>query len=152
MNDAKARFDQLLATTDDRALLGELLDEELAELRGPFRIFASAPDVPRLALLAGATRDYGLWRRLVQYLTEEDAAHRFNQRMTGTPKEDLGPFASEERSAGWVASKARQVELPEVVRAPILAVLEEFEREFARRREAATDDAEEEPDNPWWHL
>lgn len=131
----RARFDELLAADPrpSRATLRRLLADELRTLELPYEAYVTKIDLPRLAHLAGATSDRRLWRRLVRYLTERDAAHRLGQRMSGTSKEDLGPHASDERSATWVRSEANHVKLAEPARARIDGVLKRYEEEFAAR-------------------
>ena len=150
MKDRKLKFDQAVATSTDPVTLGEFLQEDLAALKRPYDIDDPKVDVPRVAQLAGATRDYGLWRRLVSYLTLADGSHRLRQGISGTPKEDLGPHASDQRSSNWVVSKASDTEIPEPARARILDVLREFKKEFDRRAREDTDDDSVEPDSPWW--
>lgn len=130
------RFDALLASEPppSRASLRRLLADELRTLRLPYEAYVTQIDLPRLALLAGATSDRRLWLRLVRYLKERDEAHRLGQRMSGTSKADLGPHASDERAASWVRSHASDVELPEAARARIDAVLKRYEEEFAAGR------------------
>lgn len=128
-----SRFDALLSSepSPSRASLRRLLADELGTLRLPYEAYVTQIDLPRLALLAGATSDRRLWLRLVRYLKERDEAHRLGQRMSGTSKADLGPHASDERAASWVRSHASDVELPEAARARIDAVLKRYEEEFA---------------------
>lgn len=132
---AAARFDELLAKDPlpDAETLREALELEVDALSERVSVGTRAADTSRLALLAGATRDYELWLRLVRYLTAEDSAHRLYQKLTGTPKEDLGPHASEERSAGWVRRRSRWGKAPEAARVQIEKVLEEYEKAFLER-------------------
>lgn len=132
----RGRFDEILATDPpaSRATLRRLLADELRALELPYRAYVTEIDLPRLALLAGATSDRHLWRRLVRYLKEKDEAHRIGQRLSGTSKADLGPHASDERAARWVRSEANYVTLPERAWARIDAVLKKYEEEFVAGR------------------
>jgi hypothetical protein len=130
--DMKARFDALLARAEapDPLLLRDLLAGELAQMQVGYKVGGPKADTERIAVLIGLTRDEKLWRRLVRYLTDVDAAHRSNQKYSGVSKEDLGPIPSEARSATWVRSEAARVALPEAVRQRVDDALEELEEGF----------------------
>lgn len=89
----------------------------------------SSDDTGRLAILAAASGDRDLWDRVVDYLVERDACHRFGKKMSGTPKEDLGPHPTRSRGSAWALSFAERVlkVAPAAAAAPILAVLRDWE-------------------------
>lgn len=134
---AAARFDALLAQNPlpDAATLRAEMRLELDGLskHDHHSLRTNGVHIARLALLAGATRDHELWLRLVRHLTTEDAVHRLHQKMSGVDKDDLGPPASDKRSAGWVRREAKRVKVPAAAWLRIDAVLEEYETAFPGR-------------------
>lgn len=136
---AAAHFDALLAQSPqpDAQTLRQALDLELQELWRKYSADMRVADVSRLLLLAGATRDYELWKQVVRYFTAVDAAHRELQQLSGVPKEDLGPYASEERTAVRIRRQVRRSEVPETVWPGIEAVLAEYEATFLESRRKA---------------
>jgi hypothetical protein len=133
-------FDALLAAgeiTPER--LGAALLEVLRTLKAPCPSPApwgyayvdrvESDDAGRLAVLAAASGDRKLWDRVVDYLVARDAAHRAGQRMSGTPKEDLGPHPTRSRGSTWALSDAERIlrVAPPATAAPLLKVLRDWE-------------------------
>jgi hypothetical protein len=133
-------FDSLLAAGRvEPAALASALQEVLRTLKAPrpypppwgyaYDDRVESDDAGRLAVLAAASGDRKLWDRVVGYLVERDAAHRFGQKMSGTPKEDLGPHPTRSRGSAWALGFAERVlaAAPPAVAAPLLATLRDWE-------------------------
>jgi hypothetical protein len=133
-------FDALLAAGDvDPEALTSALREVLRTLGAPRPVPApwgyeyddrvASDDAGRLAVLAAATGDRRLWDRVVDYLVARDAAHRFGQKMSGVPKEDLGPHPTRSRGSAWALGFAECVlaAAPPAVATPLLATVRSWE-------------------------
>lgn len=110
--------------------LRDALQLELDALGKPYEVGMEGADTGRLAVLAGVTEDFELWMKLVRYLMSQDDAHRTNQMMSGISRKDLGPPASERRSAPWVLRDAHREGIPPQTWDRIERVLKKFENDF----------------------
>lgn len=107
---ASARFDSMVAAGErDREVLTPVLAEDLKRLQvllaGQWSFDheqrSPAPNLGRVLVLAAANGDEHLWHTVLRYLITRDSFHRTAQKMSGTPKEDLGPLPTPARAADW---------------------------------------------------
>lgn len=130
--EAASYFDELMGRENlpGPQTLRDALQLELDALGKPYEVGMEGADTGRLAVLAGVTEDFELWMKLVRYLMSQDDAHRTNQMMSGISRKDLGPPASERRSAPWVLRDAHREGIPPQTWDRIERVLKKFENDF----------------------